>query len=125
MGLDMYAYKVPPSNILNEFNFVNKNGHDWYWRKNRHLHNWMESLWEYKGGGIDREKFNMESIRLDKNDLLQLRQDIMNNELDDTGGFFFGDNDYTDDMKEYDLKFVKEALKAIDKGYAIYYDSWW
>ena len=64
------------------------------------------------------------NVQLTWEDLERLEDDIKNNKLPDTSGFFFGD--YADEYyREEDLKFIEEALLAIRKGYDVYYSSWW
>ena len=33
--------------------------------------------------------------------------------------------DYNDEIANEDIEFAHKALAEIDKGYAVYYDSWW
>ena len=133
MGLDMYAYKVEkgliPEGVEVDFydlrcdQYVNE---DWYWRKNNYLHGWMESLYRAKGGKDP--DFNGNNLKITEEDLKNLKASIKDKTLTQTSGFFFGgDYDYYDN--EYgdgrDLKFVKEALDAINDGMDVYYTSSW
>ena len=119
MGLDMYATRRVPR-ISEEIH---------YWRKHNRLHGWMEQLWREKTGkeGV----FNSEEIVLDMEDIKCLEDDIINNNLPETEGFFFGIDSYEYTMnemkeqKEDDLKFIKEAKKAIMEGDEVIYSSWW
>jgi len=59
-----------------------------------------------------------------------LQKQIETRTLPQTEGFFFGDDSYTwegeqNDMKAYDLKFVKDAKDWLDKGYKVFYECWW
>lgn len=94
-----------------------------YWRKHNALHAWMEELYISKGGT---EHFNCVEVILNKEDLIKLGTDIMNNNLVPTSGFFFGDTNYNplENAKE-DLSAVGEALLQISLGKEIYYNSWW
>lgn len=123
MGLDQYAYSV------------NKNGEKVelaYWRKHPNLQGWMQSLWESKGrpglteenGGNFLGDFNCIPVELTYEDLEGLENDLLDSKLPSTVGFFFG-NDSDNYYKEQDLKFVKDAKKAIDSSLTVVYDSWW
>ena len=95
MGLDMFAYRVNKAKVIDDFDFKKPEGamnEDWYWRKNRHLHNFMFIIWNEKKGGTEtRDHFNCEFVRLDEDDLDRLEQAINNRKLPDDHGFFFGD----------------------------------
>lgn len=127
MGLDMYAYEVSPSMIVDDFKFkedkFTKAIELKYWRKNRHLHNWMEALYRKKGG-TDTD-FNCIPLRLTLEDLNDLEKDILSENLDGKSGFFFGNRDYDEFCKDDDISFVYEAKRAIATGSAVYYNSWW
>ena len=123
MGLDQYAY------------YVNNEGEKVeiaYWRKHPNLQGWMENLWEKKGRPNlpdDYESsgmgdFNCVPVELDSDDLDDLENDILNDRLPVTVGFFFGE-DKGDYYKEKDLQFVKDARVALDGGLRVMYDSWW
>ena len=128
----MYAYKVEkgliPEGVEIDFELPESEDRcqeDWYWRKNNYLHGWMENLYLTKGG---KESFNCVNLKLNKEDLLSLKDAIKNKTLIETTGFFFGgeydyyDNEYGDGR---DLKFVREALEAIEDGMDVFYTSWW
>jgi len=97
-----------------------------YWRKHPNLHGWMERLWESKGcPGDNAEKmFNGVELELTWQDLDALEQDILNQQLPETQGFFFGDasDDY---YREQDLKFVREARADLFLGLKVFYNSSW
>jgi hypothetical protein len=123
MGLDMYALKtkaVPNDDVDFETqNFEPEEIH--YWRKHPNLHGWMENLYYSKGGNMD--SFNCTNLLLNIDDLNNLEYDISNNNLPQTGGFFFGTTN--GDEVEDDLQFVRNAKEAIAEGYSVYYSSWW
>lgn len=123
MGLDMYAYKTK-AKPETETDFSTKNFNEVeiaYWRKHPNLHGWMENLYYSKGGKAD--SFNCVNVELTFQDIKDLYEDIKTNNLPQTGGFFFGQTDGSE--TEDDLKFVEEALKAIEEGDTVYYTSWW
>jgi len=69
--------------------------------------------------------FNQQKLRLTKEDLEQLKQDVINYKLPPTQGFFFGDFPPSEESNANDIQFIEMAVKFIDSGYAVYYDSWW
>jgi len=131
MGLDMYAYKVAKEHALGDFEIArNEEGvgiiadndlH--YWRKHHNLHGWMEKLYRSKGG--TKESFNCVPVRLTREDFDLLYEDVVNNRLPQTAGFFFGNNPPDLDSIAEDIMFIKKARDAIDEGFEVYYDSWW
>ena len=98
------------------------------WRKHNRLHGWMEELWREKG---NEGEVNTEELLLELIDITNLEKAIINDELPETGGFFFGIDsyEYEEDeikwQKEQDLKFIKEARQAIMEGDEVLYNSWW
>ncbi len=126
MGLDQYAYFVDRKFAVDNFTIKIPEGFEleerFYWRKNRHLHGWMEELFRQKGGEGD---FNCREIRLTKKDLTSLEKDIKKRGLKDVHGFFWGDGQYTDEKAAKDLSFVQAAKEWIGHGGAVYYTSWW
>lgn len=124
MGLDMYAYKVKRKPINTDFEYYDENAKKFYhWKGHHDLHGWMENLY-YKKGGTE-TTFNNAPIRLTIENLEKLEDDILNYNLPHTKGFFFGHYPPDEDSVKYDLKFIKEARACIEKGYDVYYDSWW
>lgn len=131
MGLDMYAYRVHPLAVIDDFSFNRFNedadfklhGEFKYWRKNNALHAWMENLYYEKGG--TKESFNCVPLRLTKEDIHRLEDDIRGWRLEPKSGFFWGELYYDEEMRNDDLDFVADALKTIEAGNAVYYDSWW
>lgn len=126
MGLDMFAFKVKKGIITEGVDFEvpeNSDEHDelHYWRKHPNLHGWMENLYYEKGGKAD--VFNCVSVQLTEEDINRLEEDINDENLPETEGFFFGQS-YPEDKKR-DLEFIKEAREALNEGYDVYYTSWW
>jgi len=129
MGLDMYAWRVKAEDAIGDFEIA-RNEEDsakveelYYWRKHHDLHGWMERLYRLKGG--TKESFNCVSVRLTMVDLNALENDVLNNLLPETQGFFFGTNPPDDYTKNQDMEFIAKAKVAIAGGDAVYYDSWW
>jgi len=135
MGLDQYAYSRPPRkrNSDNDIQIGE-------WRKHNRLQGWMEDLWQSKGCPNANEDgdFNCAVLPLTSEDIDSLEEAILNFELPETDGFFFGsdsyfwtdendephsDNDYW--YKESDLQFVKDARKALKKKHRIFYSCWY
>lgn len=134
MGLDQFAYAT-----------VGDEKEDLaYWRKHNRLQGWMEDLWNDKGRpNAPQEKspmgdFNCIPVQLTLSDIEQLEAHIVNKQLPETGGFFFGNDsfDWEDENgkpfedgdyfhKATDLKFIEDARKAISEGKDVYYDCWW
>ena len=53
MGLDMFSKRVKIEGAIDDLSFDSTQVVDddfFYWRKNRHLHNWMSNLYLDKGG---------------------------------------------------------------------------
>ena len=99
------------------------------WRKHNRLQGFMQELYDKKNGA-DADNFNCVPLYLSKEELDMLQKQIETRTLPQTEGFFFGDDSYTwegeqNDMKAYDLKFVKDAKDWLDKGYKVFYEGWW
>ena len=127
MGLDMWATKCKGvSEEKGDIQIAD-------WRKHNRLHGWMTELWVNKGcpEENDSQAFNCVPLTLNKEDLEQLKTDILSKTLPETSGFFFGHDSYDwqkediDEEIKYDLEFVENGLKAIDDGYTVIYNSWW
>ena len=127
MGLDQNAYQVKSDyNSDTKTETITKTELH-YWRKHNRLQGWMEELYRSKGG---QEEFNCVDVRIDEEDLDTLEQAILDKELPETGGFFFGGDSYEDYEGEYgykdsDLEFIKKAKEALTGGWRIVYSSWW
>ncbi len=97
-----------------------------YWRKFNNLHGWMEKLYREKGGKS--EEFNLDNVLLTLEDLDKLEEDVDkgSEDLSPTLGFFFGSQEELDnDGKYYIREFINNARRYINKGYNVYYTSWW
>ena len=126
MGLDMFAFKVRKGVITEsvDFNLPDDNESQeelHYWRKHPNLHGWMENLYQEKGGKS--ESFNCDNLQLTEEDINRLEEDVNNDSLPETQGFFFGQS-YPED-KVNDLEFIRKAREALAEGYDVYYTSWW
>ena len=120
----MYAYAAAKANA------------DWgsneqreiaYWRKHPNLHGWMEQLWHNKGFPLpnsDDPMFNGVELELTWDDLDQLEEDIQNDRLPSTRGFFFGDNS-DNYYREQDLEFIRKARAELFTGLKVFYNSSW
>jgi len=64
-----------------------------------------------------------------KKDVLKLKEDIENDKLPDTQGFFFGESYLDDEDREWrnthDMECIDKMLKSLDSGDLIYYSSSW
>ena len=127
MGLDMFAYKAKfkPSKEVDFNDEIPEEGVEdlAYWRKHPDLHGHMKSLYYQKGG--DSEQFNCVPVQLTREDLDQLAATIIDEELPETSGFFFGQSSGDKEEANRDLQFCKDAIQAIEEGYTVWYDSWW
>lgn len=125
MGLDMYALTMkadtPRRRVDQDTSACTKADLLHFWRKHPDLHGWMEALYFRKGGAED--VFNCTSVELTLDDLDALEAAIMDGELPETCGFFFGVSDGSE--RDDDLVFVTKARAAIANGLAVYYSSWW
>ena len=139
----MYAYARPPRkrNSDEDVSICD-------WRKHNRLQGWMENLWENKGRPNWKPSedendfsgdFNSVELQLTRADLYDLKDDILEMNLPESDGFFWGSDSYTWDnegkgteeiqddyyYKEHDLDFIEEAHKMLDKGYRVFYSCWY
>ena len=119
MGLDQYMMKRNGSDT-DEVDVVEIA----YWRKSRHIQNWMEEKWRELG---NTGEFNCVALDMTHELLDKLQEDVAHNKLDeyDASGFFYGSFDFTEEDEQYLLSTILECRKAIDSGWYVYYDSWW
>ena len=135
MGLDMYAFRhkgdmIQPQEKRDKLDGTPREPIQFAdWRKHNRLQGFMQELYDKKNGA-DADNFNCVPLYLSKEELDMLQKQIETRTLPETQGFFFGDDSYTwegeqNDMKAYDLKFVKDAKDWLDKGYKVFYECWW
>ena len=123
MGLDQFVFMKTEDDEKPEEVF--------YWRKHPNLHGWMEKRWKDKGRpnfdpesrGSGLSDFNCVQFELTLEDIEALEKDVLDDNLPETPGFFFGQS--TPERKEEDLKFIAMAKSLLKEGKEIYYDSWW
>jgi len=68
--------------------------------------------------------FNNQPIRLTLTDLEQLETAVLRGELPVSSGFFWGE-DSSEEYKEKDLAFIRDAREALANNMDVYYSSWW
>ena len=142
MGLDMYAYTASRAGQSAEWwanaqldpdlgDFVNpgvsRPVEIAYWRKHPHLHGWMEQLWHSRQKpGLQHldQVFNGIELELFREDIDRLEQDIVDGQLPETRGFFFGDN-ASDYYRDNDLAFCRQARADLFLGLRVFYNSSW
>jgi len=109
MGLDMYAYASNVKDVECEVNpekeIKEQTEELAYWRKHNRLHGWFQNKWENKIVGLDEVQFNCVRYYMNSRDLDELEFDLKGQLLPDTQGFFFGNDSYSDDEKEEQIKF--------------------
>ena len=127
MGLDQNAYQVKSDYDSDTKTETTTKTELHYWRKHNRLQGWMEELYRSKGG---QDEFNCVDVRINEEDLDTLEQAILDKELPETGGFFFGSDSYEDYEGEYgykdsDIEFIQKAREALKGGWSIVYSCWW
>ena len=127
MGLDQNAYKVKSDYDSDSRTETTTKTELHYWRKHNRLQGWMENKYIDNGG---KEQFNCVSLELTIDDIEQLDVVINNKMLPETGGFFFGNDSYSDYEGEYgykddDIKFIEIARDELNKGNKVFYSCWW
>lgn len=122
MGLDQYAYRVLKRNAVSDIEIKKDCDHEeiGYWRKVWPIQNWMESLYQQKGGT---NEFNCEVVRVTRSDLERFKKDLL------YSGVLEEDQGVSNSHESYAIKQTKDFLKlaeqALDNGDYVYYDSWW
>ena len=123
----MFAYKAKnfqpskPVDFQDEINETTSEIEEFfYWRKHPDLHGLMEKIYLEKGG---EDTFNCRPVQLTAEDLERIGLAVIDEELPETSGFFFGQS--SDEDRKRDLEFLTEAKRSLDEGYTIWYDSWW
>jgi|TARA_Y100000015_G_C2374992_1_gene82063 hypothetical protein len=139
MGLDMYAFRHKGERIDKKTNRQELEGTEREpilfadWRKHNRLQGFMQEKYdEQNPESLKKEwnEFNCVPLYLSRKDLDELEECIRSRTLPETSGFFFGNDSYTwegeqDDMKATDLKFVADAKKYLNEGYEVFYECWW
>jgi hypothetical protein len=124
MGLDMFAYKAqnfqPSKPVDFQDEITSEIEEFFYWRKHPDLHGLMKEIYIEKGG---EDEFNCRPVQLTAEDLERIGLAVIDEELPETSGFFFGQS--SDEHRKRDLEFLTEAKRYLDEGYTIWYDSWW
>ncbi len=123
MGLDQYAKVVKSEYNHETLTETITKTEICYWRKHNALHGWMENLYESKGG---EGEFNCVNLNLTSEDLEELEEDVVDKDLPETKGFFFGeDTRECDHQKLQTLKFLSKAKKALNQGNEVEYSAWY
>jgi len=125
MGLDQYAYRIRKT----------KDGDDRqeiaYWRKHNRLQGWFEKEWQLQNENLNGYDFNCVDLPITLEMLAELEDDIKNNKLPETEGFFFGADSYNlhkeeiEAQKKYDLEFIDKARQHLKFGDDVVYTCWW
>jgi len=122
MGLDQYAYcRAKKKGSYSDSREIA------YWRKHPNLQGWMEQLWIKQNPDYNPEgnnMFNGVELELSWDDLNDLEQAVINDQLPQTKGFFFGE-DSDDYYKQSVLEFVRNARAEIFLGLKVFYNSSW
>jgi len=136
MGLDMYAYAAERAGQQKEFwetaemasgsgeyvsLTVQRPREIAYWRKHPNLHGWFRAEWESAGNS---GSFNGDELEITWDMLERLEYDVVNGELPQTEGFFFG-NPADAEYRTDDLEFIKNARTELFMGLKVFYNSSW
>ena len=114
MGLDQTAYIKDVDG--NEIELQ-------YWRKHNALNGFMHSLFLNKGNDGE---FNCEELELSAEDIDDLERLVVEDELPETHGFFFGGDSRTDEFqKKETLKFIVAAREHLEYGDKVFYSCSW
>jgi hypothetical protein len=144
MGLDQYMYVAAQAGQRKKFyetGSYDSENHEFtnpdveepreigYRRKHPNLQGWMERLWEEKGRPGAREDeehpmFNGVELELTWSDIERLYNDVVNDQLPATTGFFYGEGS-DEYYKKDDLEFVKQARAELFLGLKVFYNSSW
>ena len=92
-----------------------------YWRKHPNLHGWFQAEWESLG---NEGSFNGDELEITWDMLERLEYDVINGELPETQGFFFG-NPADAEYRTDDLEFIKNARTELFMGLQVFYNSSW
>ena len=120
MGLDAGAYAVKPTDVISDTEFKDNNQDFFsYFRKHHSLNNYMINLY-YQKGGVNGVKDCYFNVRLTRDDLQNLKYAILHNQLPEGYDLCSRRQNII-----YDLKFIKDANRAIADGYEVYYHADW
>lgn len=114
MGLDQYLYAYATED--SERREVGR------WRKHANLQGFMEQKWRELHPDTD-EDFNCVPLRLTKDICEEVIERSRARTLPYTVGFFFGTSMPEDD--EDTIRLMQEAIRLIEAGEIVEYDSWW
>lgn len=93
-----------------------------WWRKHNALDGWMEALWRTKGNDGE---WNCSELELKMHDIEQLEAVVVNDELPETCGFFYGgDSRFSEQQKEATLEFISNAYDTLREGKKVFYSAW-
>lgn len=133
MGLDQYAYVVKKSKNIKDIYDIYDNDEKerpfivnddlFYWRKNYEIHDWMLELAKKKGFKGGKNDFNCVMVRLEEKDIKEFRKEIEKRRFVDAGHDW--DKDVFEMDKDRDERFCNDAERALEEGFAVFYDSWW
>lgn len=130
MGLDAWAHVTtdeiddvdfasPINELDRDTNTIHNEFH--YWRNHWSLQDWMTELYLVKDGSD--VEFNCARVKLIKDDIDKLEQDINEGNIDYTEMVHFpGDNER---VRAEDQKFIKTAREHLSKDKVIYYSAWY
>ena len=141
MGLDQYVYQTKIKNLNKKEkikntaiwesyeDFIKDFDEDysefWYWRKHPNLHGWFEQIFlSYSNSDV----FNSGNyVQITLGILDELEIDVKEKTLPYTEGFFFGEDENSDEEMNNDLKFIQKAREYLleDKNNVLVYTSWW
>jgi len=127
MGLDQYMYVAAKAGTAWDDTSRRELA---YRRKHPNLQGWMRELWLRKlknnecTNDSDDNTFNGVELELTWEDIERLEQAVINGDLPQTTGFFFGD-DSDDYYRDQDLEFIKNARAELFVGLKVFYNSSW
>lgn len=117
MRVDQWVYFYPGRKPNSKVNFKCKNTDELFiWCNHYKLDYYMYNLYKKKDGVYE---FNSQKVWLSKEDILNLREEILNNKF-----FYDVFSSYdNEEQKNEDLEFCSLALEKIEQGFQIYYTN--
>ena len=94
-----------------------------YFRKHHDLQGWMSIIAEERGGEMQWGSM-VGNLKLTSQDMDKLEKDVKDNNLPETGGFFFG-SDNTPSYKEETLEMIEKVREALKDGKTVLYVCSW